>query len=99
MLIVSRLLRADWRGARHHDDLVGGRKLHHLAWREQRASRLGPRDHPVAAPGRQAMTGIVLTRPHFGPSPERVGDTLGGPPVIGGEADAERAVEIGGAHV
>src|SRR3546814_3182068 len=37
IFIVSRLLRADWRGARHHDDLVGGRKLHHLAWREQRA--------------------------------------------------------------
>src|SRR3546814_447711 len=79
ILIVSRLLRADWRGARHHDDLVGGRKLHHLAWREPRASRPGPRDHPVAEPGRQAMTGIVLHRPHFGRSAERVGDTLGGP--------------------
>src|SRR3546814_9349347 len=38
------------------------------------------------------MTGIVLHRPHFGRSAERVGDTLGGPLVIGREADADMAV-------
>src|SRR3546814_11377005 len=65
ILIVSRLLRADWRGARHHNDLVGGPKLPHLAWREPRTSPLGQREHHLTDPENQYMTTFILHRPEF----------------------------------
>src|SRR3546814_15983138 len=40
ILIIAQLLSADRRHTRHEDQLVGGRKLHHLALRQQRARGL-----------------------------------------------------------
>ena len=46
----------------------------------------------MAEPGREAVAGIVLHRPHLGRRPERVRDALGGALVIGREADADMTI-------
>ena len=46
----------------------------------------------VTEPGRQPAAGIVLHRLHLGRGAERVADPLGGPFVVGGEADPDMAV-------
>lgn len=46
----------------------------------------------MAEPGGQAMTGIVLHRPHFGSGAERVGHALCRPFVIGREAHARTSM-------
>lgn len=52
--------------ARHHDDLVVGWKLHHLAGGEELARGLLPRHHQVTEPRREPMAGIVALGAEFG---------------------------------
>ena len=46
----------------------------------------------MAEPGAQAMAGIVLGIADLGRRAERIGDPLGGPFVVGGEAHSDMAV-------
>lgn len=92
ILEIAGFLRPDRRNAGDHDDLVVGRKLHHLAGGKQRSRGLGARDHEMRQPGSEAMTGVVLHGPHLGRCAERVRHALGGPLVVGREAHADMAV-------
>ena len=65
ILVVARLLGADRRTAGDEHQLVVGRELHHLAGRQQRPRGLLARDHQMAEPRAQPMTGIVLASRAF----------------------------------
>src|SRR3546814_7515380 len=46
----------------------------------------------MTEPGRQAVAGIIFHRAHFGRSPERIGNALGGPLVVGRETHPHMAI-------
>ena len=65
------LLRPDRRGARHHDDRVGGRELHDLARGEQRTRCFLAGHHQMPKPGGQAMAGVIAYGTDFRRRSER----------------------------
>src|SRR3546814_5448918 len=71
------LLRADRGQAGNQHQFVGGRQLHHLARRQQRAGGLLTGHHDMAEPWREAVPGIVTLRTQFGRGAARVADSLG----------------------
>ena len=92
VFVVARLLRPDRMEAGDHDDLVGGRKLHDLARRQQRTGGFGTRDHQMTEPWRESVAGIILHGLHLGRHAERIAHPLRGPLVIGRERHAHMAV-------
>lgn len=87
-----RALCPDRRCARHHDDLVCRLELYDIACSQQWLCDLRARDHQMAEPGTEPVPGIVPHHPHLGRSAESIGDALGGPFVVGREADTHMAV-------
>ena len=90
--LIAQLLGADRRQTGDQHQFVGGRQLHHLARRQQRARRLLAADHDVTEPGRQPVTGIVALGAQFGGGAERIGNPFGGALIVGRESDADMAV-------
>src|SRR5215831_6692056 len=92
VLVVPRLPGADRVTGRDQHELVGGRKLHHLACGQERPCRLLARDHEMSEPWRQAMARIVLHGAQLGRDAERIGDPLGRALVVGREGDTDVAI-------
>src|SRR5215510_4696335 len=92
VLVVPRLPGADRVTGRDQHELVGGRKLHHLACGQERPCRLLARDHEMSEPWRQAMARIVLHGAQLGRDAERVRDAFGRALVVGREADPDMAI-------
>ncbi len=74
------------------NEFVVWRKLHDLAWCQQRARSFLAGYHQMAEPGTQAMAGIVLGIAYLGRRTEGIGDALGRTFVIRGEAHPYMAV-------
>src|SRR3546814_12331341 len=66
ILVIAQLLRADRGQAGNQHQFVGGRQLHHLARRQQRAGGLLTGHHDMAEPWREAETGRASWRERGG---------------------------------
>src|SRR5262249_24033477 len=99
VLVVPRLPGADRVTGRDQHELVGGRKLHHLACGQERPCRLLARDHEMSEPWRQAVARIVLHGAQLSRDAECVRDAFGGALVVGREGDPDMAIVENGGHL
>jgi hypothetical protein len=89
---IAGLLGSDRRQPGDEHQLVGRRKLHHLAGGQQWSRRVLPRNHQVTEPRREPVAGIVLHGAHFRRRAQGIGDAARGAFIVGREGDPDVAV-------